>query len=61
MAEHSGWVRKLKIGFQTVKQSTIAIMKATAEWIRRVRNSARCSISGALLSSISSCLVMIYS
>ncbi len=54
MAEHSGWVRKLKIGFQTVKQMIMPMMKATTEWISRVRSSARCSISGALLSSISS-------
>ena len=53
MAEHSGSVRKLKIGFQTVKQITMPMMKAMTEWMSRVRSSARCSINGAELSSIS--------
>ena len=48
----SGAARKLKIGPATVKAAIIATQKATSELISRVRSSARCSISGAVVSSI---------
>ena len=53
-ASQIGWVRKLKIGFQTVKQITTPTMNAASDHMIRVRSSARCSISGAEVSSISS-------
>ena len=52
--------KKSKIGFHTVKQMIMPTMKARTELINRCRNSARCSIKGAELSSISLSSLMPY-
>jgi hypothetical protein len=55
----SGSWMKPRMGWATVKQATIATTKASTDRISRVRSSARCSISGAELSSIWSSALMI--